>query len=491
MKDFEVKGRVKSPRSVFKKLTQKHGSADISSIAGINDLVGFRIIVDTVPSCYLAMGILHNMYTPLVHKIKDYIVVPKPNGYQSIHSIILGLFAFPVEIQIRTEEMDEYAEFGVAAHFEYKAVGYDKQKMQSFRADTRQTQRVSKLQDIVKEYQDDNEGFKQEMKIELLDDTIFTYTPKGDIIELKKGSTILDFAFRIHSEVGLRYKAGLVNGSIVPLDFQLKTGDIVSITTRKNQYSATQSRQYILQTAGARNQVSKFLKIKIRDKLLAKSIDNLNARLAEEKLPIFKSPTCLIWKEYEKKEEELEGKLVEMLEKGGYGSFINTFYKVNQKYKAKNSLIPTDSSTIQHHIVIDEQTDLEFTLCPECKDSTNPQILAKSGRNGLKIHHIGCKALGTVNYEKLISAHYEDEEPSVYHFSMTLELKNEPGILHKILILLTNYNLNIRHISFLESQGDMTVGNITIDIGNPSKIDFVLNDLKKNNIFKILEKKFI
>jgi len=125
----------------------------------------------------------------------------------------------------------------------------------------------------------------------------------------------LDFAFRIHSEVGLRYRAGLVNGSIVPLDFQLKTGDIVSITTRKNQYSATQSRLHILQTAGARNQVSKFLKTKIRDKLLAKSIDNLNIRLSEEKLPAFKSPTCLIWKEYEKNPEELEGKLIEMLEK--------------------------------------------------------------------------------------------------------------------------------------------------------------------------------
>lgn len=491
MKDFEVKGRVKSPRSVFKKLTQKHGSADISSIAGINDLVGFRIIVDTVPSCYLAMGILHNMYTPLVHKIKDYIVVPKPNGYQSIHSIILGLFAFPVEIQIRTEEMDQYAEFGVAAHFAYKEVGYDKQKMQSFRADSRQTQWVGKLQEIVKEYQDDNEGFKQEMKIELLDDTIFTYTPKGDIIELKKGSTILDFAFRIHSEVGLRYRAGLVNGSIVPLDFQLKTGDIVNITTRKNQYSATQSRIYLLQTAGARNQVSKFLKTKIRDKLLTQSIDNLNARLVEEKLPLFKSADCLIWKKYEKKEEELEGKLIEMLDKGGYGSFINIFYKISQKHTAKPVDVSDLKTAEKHNIIIDEQNDLDFVLCPECINSTNPQIIAKSGRNGLKIHHIGCKALRTVSYEKLISAHYKDEDPSIYHFSLTLELNNEPGILHKILELLTNYNLNIKNISFLESTGDMTIGNITIDIGNPGKLNFVIKDLEKSKIFTIVEKKFV
>jgi guanosine-3',5'-bis(diphosphate) 3'-pyrophosphohydrolase len=144
----------------------------------ITDFLAFRIITDSVPNCYLIMGIVHNTYTPLVHKIKDFIVVPKPNGYQSIHSIILGLFAFPVEIQIRTKEMDKYAEYGVAAHFAYKSVGYNLEKMRHVKADTKQSERVSKLQEIVTEYQHDNEGFKQEMKVELLDDTIFVYTPK-------------------------------------------------------------------------------------------------------------------------------------------------------------------------------------------------------------------------------------------------------------------------------------------------------------------------
>lgn len=117
LSDFTIKGRLKSPYRVHKKMTEKYATSDLGQIY---DLIAFRVTLDSVPNCYLAMGIIHNKYTPLVHKIKDYIVVPKPNGYQSIHSIILGLFSFPVEIQIRTREMDKYAEYGVAAHFAYK-----------------------------------------------------------------------------------------------------------------------------------------------------------------------------------------------------------------------------------------------------------------------------------------------------------------------------------------------------------------------------------
>ena len=242
--DFTIKGRLKSPYRVYKKMAEKYATSDLGQIY---DLIAFRIILDSVPNCYLAMGIIHNKYTPLVHKIKDYIVVPKPNGYQSIHSIILGLFSFPVEIQIRTREMDKYAEYGVAAHFAYKEGGYA--KAGKTQVDSRQTQWVTKLQDIVKSYQDDNDAFKQEMKIELLDDNIFLYTPKGEIIEMKNGSTVLDFAFRIHSEVGLRFKNALINGSIVPIDFQPKTGDVIQINTRKNQYSATVTWLEMLKTA--------------------------------------------------------------------------------------------------------------------------------------------------------------------------------------------------------------------------------------------------
>lgn len=489
LEHFIVKWRLKSPYSIYKKLTKKIWEMDLKKV---NDLLAFRIITDSVPNCYLIMGIIHNSYTPLVHKIKDYIVVPKPNGYQSIHSIILGMFSFPVEIQIRTTQMDKQAEFGVAAHFAYKSLDYNKKKLQHMKADSKQTQRVAKLQEIVKEYQHDNESFKHEMKVELLDDTIFVYTPKGEIIELKQGATVLDFAFRIHSEVGLRFKNALVNNSIVPIDFRPQTGDIIQINTRKNQYTATQSWMGILTTSSAKNQLNKFIKIKIRDQLLAKSILNLNSKLTASKLPLFKSPQCLIRKEYESKEEELEWKLLEMLDVGGYGSFINHYYKSKRRTKWQIEQIEPWSESISNWLIlIDGQYHFEYTLCPECKDD-NTLLIAKSWKEWIKIHRIGCKALATVGYEKLISAQYQWNPPPLYSFLLKLQISNEAWNLHKVLQLLSTYDLNIKHISFLEPNKDFSTGDITIELSNPSKINFILRDLSKYNEFVVIkDKRFI
>lgn len=487
LENFSIKGRLKSPFSIYKKLTQKIGEFDIKKI---NDILAFRIIVDGVPNCYLAMGIVHNTYTPLVHKIKDYIVVPKPNGYQSIHSIILGMFAFPVEIQIRSFEMDRYAELGVAAHFSYKEVGYKKSK--TFMADARQTQWVTKLQDIVKSYQDDNELFKQEMKIELLDDNIFVYTPKGEIIEMKKGASVLDFAFRVHSEVGLRFKNALVNGSIVPIDFSPGTGDIITINTWKNQYSANAWWIDVLKTAGARNQLNKYLKSKVRDQLISKSVQNLNARLLENKLPQFKSDDCLIRKEMEKSEEELESKLLEMLDKWWYGSFINVFYKTSLSSGKVHQVKSTSaaSPSIQQ-IIVDWQHNFDCIICPECS-KLGTQIIAKSSKEWIKIHHIGCKALNTIGYEKLISAQFEGDPKPLYHFSLKLQITHVSGNLNKVLQILSSYNMNIQHIAFLDTSGNCSIGHITLEMTNPSKVNFILKEFAKyGTVIVVKEKKFI
>lgn len=490
LENFSVKWRMKSPWSVYKKLKEKKGSTDITNIWTINDLIAFRIIVDWVPSCYLAMWVIHNAYTPLIHKIKDYIVVPKPNGYQSIHSIILGLFPFPVEIQIRSFEMDKYAEYGVAAHFAYKEAWYDPKKSKNVRVDNKQSERVSKIQEIVKSYQDDNEWFKKEMKIELLDNTIFVYTPKWEIIEMKQDATVLDFAFRVHSEVGLRFKNAIVNWSIVPIDFQPKTGDIIQINTWKNQYTATRSWMDVLKTSGARNQLNKFLKVKIKDQLLIKSIENLNSKLAEYKLPLFKSPDCLIRKERESKPEERESKLLEMLDKGWYGSFINSFYKTHPK-SAKTAYVEPTLTPHKWRIIIDGHIDFNYIECPECK-WLDSQIIAKSGKEGIKIHHIGCKALQTIGYEKLISACYDDESQVIYHFALKLKINNQAGNLNKILQLLSNYNLNIKQITFIEPNEEYSIGDITLELSNPSKINFILRDFEKfSDFLEVIEKKFI
>lgn len=185
----------------------------------VMDLLAYRIITSTVSECYMILGIIHKYYTPLIKKIKDYIAVPKFNGYQSIHTTVLGMFRFPTEIQIRTTEMDDVAEFGVAAHFAYS------DNNAPVKVSQQQGEWIRKLQDIVNNYTslDDKEQFKSELNIEILEKSIFLYTPQGDVIELPTGSSVLDFAFAVHSTIGLSFKNAMVNGEIKPISYVPQT----------------------------------------------------------------------------------------------------------------------------------------------------------------------------------------------------------------------------------------------------------------------------
>jgi GTP pyrophosphokinase len=194
LSNFTVQGRIKSPFRIFEKMEKKYHTDDVSMIM---DLLAFRVVTDTVSDCYMILGIIHKYYTPLIKKIKDYIAVPKFNGYKSIHTTILGMFRFPIEIQIRTWTMNEIAEYGVAAHYAYS------EHNGSVEAPSTQNEWIKRLQTIVSEYTGsaNKERFRDALNIEILDKAIFVYTPKGDIKELPQGSSVLDFAFSIHSEI--------------------------------------------------------------------------------------------------------------------------------------------------------------------------------------------------------------------------------------------------------------------------------------------------
>jgi GTP pyrophosphokinase len=194
LSNFTVQGRIKSPFRIFEKMEKKYHTEDVSMIM---DLLAFRVLTETVSDCYMILGIIHKYYTPLIKKIKDYIAVPKFNGYKSIHTTILGMFRFPIEIQIRTLVMNEIAEYGIAAHYAYA------EHNSSVAASSIQAQWIKRLQTIVSEYTESSnkERFRNALSIEILDKAIFVYTPKGDIKELPQGSSVLDFAFSIHSEI--------------------------------------------------------------------------------------------------------------------------------------------------------------------------------------------------------------------------------------------------------------------------------------------------
>lgn len=227
---FEINGRVKSIYSLHKKLAKVGGNMD-----DIYDLMALRIIVQTKEDCYRVLGILHSMYQPMIARIKDYISVPKPNGYQSLHTTVITPNKQIVEFQIRTHQMHEYAERGLAASFHYHEQKDSKQyaRKKSVASLPPQLQWISRLQEIAQQLQDNTEISRAQLNIDLFSDRIFVYSPKGDIFNLPEGALPLDYAYLVHTDVGKHAYAFRVNGSIQAFDKPLANGDMVEVMTRK------------------------------------------------------------------------------------------------------------------------------------------------------------------------------------------------------------------------------------------------------------------
>ena len=227
--DGYVYGRMKHPYSIYRKMYTQNKSLD-----DVYDLFAFRVIVDTVSDCYYVLGIIHDLYKPVLGRFKDYIGTPKPNMYQSLHTTVMGQNGIPFEVQIRTKEMHEVAEYGIAAHWKYKQNGQGS-------GDEGRYEWVRRL--LENQEGTDAEEFIHSLKVDMFADEVFVFTPRGDVINLPAGATPIDFAYNIHSAVGNHMVAAKVNGRIVPFDFRLKNGDIVEVVT--SQYARSKIRQWL------------------------------------------------------------------------------------------------------------------------------------------------------------------------------------------------------------------------------------------------------
>lgn len=264
---YDIKGRVKNIYSIYKKIITKNKTID-----DIYDLLALRVIVDSVEQCYHVLGIIHSIWTPLPMRFKDYIAVPKPNMYQSLHTTVVGPAGKIYEIQIRTYEMDQIAEFGVAAHWAYKEnVEYSHEK--------EQLEIVNKL----KWYKDlttyvENSATEDPL-VSIIEDifsaNVYIFTPKGDVYDFPAGSMPLDFAYRIHSDIGNKTVGAIVNGKIVPLSYKLKTGDVVEIKTNKACTGPTTEWLKLAKTSHAKTKIKAFINKKQRDAFVAKGLEEL------------------------------------------------------------------------------------------------------------------------------------------------------------------------------------------------------------------------
>src|SRR5215467_6322623 len=267
--DAEVTGREKQIYSIYSKMQEKH-----LSFSQVLDIYGFRVIVKDVPASYLALGVLHSLYKPVPGKFKDYIAIPKVNGYQSLHTTLIGPYGTPVEFQIRTNEMNRVAESGVAAHWLYKEDDASLSELQS-----RTHQWLQSLIEIQKQTGDSSE-FLENIKVDLFPEKVYVFTPKGKIVSLPRGATSIDFAYGIHTDVGNRCVAVRINGDVQPLRTELRNGDVVEIVTgpiaRPNP-----SWLGFVRTGRARAEIRHFLRTMKREESVALG-ENLLARAAQQ-----------------------------------------------------------------------------------------------------------------------------------------------------------------------------------------------------------------
>ncbi len=493
VQNFEVKGRIKSPYRIHEKLSKKYHETDISTVM---DLLAFRVITQNIGDCYMVLGVIHKYYIPLIKKIKDYIAIPKFNGYKSIHTTVLWMFRFPVEIQIRTQEMDDVAEFGVAAHFAYA------ESNAPTVVSEQQWIWIQKLQKIVADYTDasEKEKFKSQLNIEVLDKTIFIYTPRGDIKELPTGSTVLDFAFSVHSSIGLRFKNAIVNGQIKPISYKLKTWDIVNINTFKNRFVANKHWIEFLRTPSAKNQLLKYLKTIERETRLEEAIEGLNDYLKDLGLPTFRSDKDKIQKLDEPL--EVERRILMVLDKqDSYGNIVRAAYPDLLKNVVEKSVIK-DSDELKEDlkyeiknltsssVVVDNDKHLNCSFCPECQPKSEHKIIAKSTKEGIKIHTMDCKALKTVSFDSLLEAHWAGEESNRYRFSLQVKFSPRELTIVDFLQLFSQFHVPLLEMSIKSREDDEAIVDFTLQIDNPAKIAFVLKDLKKYSLsLEILKKR--
>ncbi len=262
---FEIDGRPKHFYSIYRKMVLQH-----KPFEQIYDLIALRVLVDSVQDCYAVLGVVHTLWKQIPNRFKDYISMPKPNMYQSLHTTVVGENGMPFEVQIRTHEMHRIAEYGIAAHWRYKE---GKQAADSMDGKLYWLRQILDWQNDMR----DSEEFISSLKVDLFSDEIFVFTPKGEIVDLPRGATPIDFAYRIHSAVGNKCVGAKVNGRIVTLDYQLDTGDFVEIITQQNSKGPSRDWLKIVKTSQAKAKIRNFYKRELKDESIATGKSMLDA----------------------------------------------------------------------------------------------------------------------------------------------------------------------------------------------------------------------
>lgn len=465
-----ISGRVKSPYTIFTKMRDKHRE----SIDDIYDVFALRVVVSDVPTCYAALGIIHQTYSPLSHRFKDYIGMPKPNGYQSIHTGVIGLGrgirTLPTEIQIRTEKMDEAAEYGMAAHAAYKERDAGKNPYNTQRLTENEMVLFKNLARIGKE-RSGREEFWAELQRELFSESIFVFTPKGDVKELPIGSTPLDFAYSVHTDIGHRFRAAKVNGSIVQLNHELSNGDVVEIVTQKES-NPSQYWLSLVRTGGARSKIKNYFLQQNREEMVKVGRELLNRQLERLGEPPLDQDLTLL-KSYDDRVLSVEER-ENLLSNVGNGSLaasgvlrrVPTLHFAREKEKT----MPVKTGRqATGKVLISGETDLPYRLASCCTPASGQRIIGFVTRGGgISVHAHNCKVVRNLDPQRFISAKWSNDQKSSDQPLLQLKVlvRDRIGVLKDMLEVLYRVRVNIVGMTSKEvGQGKYLN---TVDVEHPA-----------------------
>ncbi len=493
----EVDGRIKHFFSIYKKMKNQN-----KTLEEIYDLFAVRIIVDSVKDCYAALGVIHELYKPIPGRFKDYIAMPKPNMYQSIHTTLIGEKGQPFEIQIRTWEMHKAAEYGIAAHWKYK------EKSDGKKGNFGEEEKLTWLRHILEWQKDstDNKEFMTLLKseLDLFSDSVYCFTPNGEVKNLPAGSTPIDFAYAIHSAVGNRMVGARANGRIVTIDYEIANGDKIEIITSQNSKGPSRDWLNICKSTQARNKINQWFKAEFKEENIAKGRDLLIGYCKSHGIEVSNIQTP----EYEQKImlkygfHDWDSVLAAIghggLKEGQIANRMNEFYMADHKAEISDDEIAKEiAEAAAKHLQIDNHKhtngimvkgvhDLSVRFSKCCSPLPGDEIVGFVTRGrGISIHRSDCINvinIAEIDRARLIDAEWQadaiTEETGNYQAEIVLYATNRKGLLVDVSRTLTEKNVDILSVNTRVSKQEIATMEIVFETTGKDQMNSIIEKLK-------------
>lgn len=493
IRKYDIKGRIKNIYSVCKKMNTKN-----KEFEQIYDLLALRILVPTIEDCYHALGLVHSQWTPIPLRFKDYIATPKPNLYQSLHTTVVGLNGKIYEIQIRTYDMDAIAEIGIAAHWAYKEdnTQYSPEKEQQELAE--KLKWYKDMLTYVENAEEEDKDPLENLKEDIFEANVYIFTPNGDVIDLPSGATPLDFAYRIHTEVGNHTVGAIVNGKIVPLTYRLKTSDVVEIKTSKSFNGPTDTWLKIVKTSHAKHKISAILNKRKRDSLILKGQTDFEQALKLENID----------------QKVTEKMILDNFSKYNVNSVDDFYYELGKGFlsvkgainKLFGNQVPDEEMLLKHYneekptvkvkksstgIVVSGLDKAQIKIANCCHPVRGDDIVGYVSKGaGIIVHRFECPNLKTIESERLIEVFWDDDPIHNISYESILNILSfdRKNIVVDVINTINSNSISIKSISSSKLKTGEILTKVKVQVKDLQTLERAISNLEKNSDIYTIER---